>query len=281
LKLFFNRRCDLCGLGPQAERDLAAITKATVAAFRDAQGAQNAAATANLDLKIVRMLFRAARLDGYLFQDPAEAVKVLKNNAPDRRRPFTVNELRSILAVADSEWQSLIKFGLYTGQRLADLATLSWAQIDLEHDEIRLKTRKTGKRLVLPIAGPLREHLMSLSAGDKPGAPVHPRSAGIVKAQHGRVGTLSNQFADLLVSAGLRAPRTHQSTGKGRDGRREGMDVSFHSLRHTSASLLKSAGIPDAVVMELIGHESAAVSRRYTHVGKESLARAAAVFPEL
>jgi integrase len=59
------------------------------------------------------------------------------------------------------------------------------------------------------------------------------------------------------------------------------MDTSFHSLRHTAVSLLKDAGIPDAVVMALVGHESAAMSQRYTHVGKESLTKAAAALPEL
>ena len=55
----------------------------------------------------------------------------------------------------------MIKFGLYTGQRLADLTTLTWSQIDLERDEIRLTTRKTCKRLLIPIAAPLREHLLT------------------------------------------------------------------------------------------------------------------------
>jgi integrase len=59
------------------------------------------------------------------------------------------------------------------------------------------------------------------------------------------------------------------------------MDVSFHSLRHTAVTLLKDAGVPDAVVMELVGHDSAAMSRLYTHVGKEALSKAAATLPEL
>jgi integrase len=59
------------------------------------------------------------------------------------------------------------------------------------------------------------------------------------------------------------------------------MDTSFHSLRHTAVSLLKDAGIPDAVVMALVGHESAAMSQRYTHVGKEALSRATRSLPEL
>ena len=53
------------------------------------------------------------------------------------------------------------------------------------------------------------------------------------------------------------------------------MKLTFHNLCHTAVSLLKDAGVPDAVVMALVGHESAAMSHRYTHVGKEALSRAA------
>jgi integrase len=180
-----------------------------------------------------------------------------------------------------SKWQSLIKFGLYTGQRLGDLAALIWAQIDLERDEIRLTTRKTGKPLLIPMAAPLREHLLTLPAVDNPKAPVHPNAFEILHAQNGRVGTLSNQFSDLLVACGLRGPQPHRSRGIGRTGKRSGLELSFHSLRHTAVSLLKDAGIPDAVVMALVGHESAAMSHRYTHVGKEALSKAAKSLPEI
>jgi site-specific recombinase XerD len=57
--------------------------------------------------------------------------------------------------------------------------------------------------------------------------------------------------------------------------------LSYHWLRHTAVSLLKDAGIPDAVVMALVGHESTAISHRYTHVGVEALKKAADSMPEL
>jgi integrase len=59
------------------------------------------------------------------------------------------------------------------------------------------------------------------------------------------------------------------------------LNVSLHSLRHTAVSLLKDAGVPDAVVMALVGHQSAAMSHRYTHVGHEALVKAARTLPEL
>ena len=44
---------------------------------------------------------------------------------------------------------------------------------------------------------------------------------------------------------------------------------------------LRDAGVPDAVVMALVGHESTAMSHRYTHVGKDALAKAAKTLPEI
>ena len=195
----------------------------------------------------------------------------------------SIDELRAIVAVANEEWQSMIKFGLYTGQRLGDLASLTWSQIDLERDEIRLTARKTGKSLLIPIAAPLREHLLAVETGDNPRSPVHPRAFEIVTTQNGRTGTLSNQFAELLVSAGLREARHYPRSGsvKRSSSKRASIELSFHSLRHTAVSLLKDAGVPDSVVQALVGHESASMSHRYTHVGKAALARATDSLPEI
>jgi integrase len=67
------------------------------------------------------------------------------------------------MEVADDEWRSMLRFGLFTGQRLYDIATLRWAQIDLAREEIRLTAKKTGKGLTLPLAGPLLRHVLTLT----------------------------------------------------------------------------------------------------------------------
>jgi integrase len=46
----------------------------------------------------------------------------------------------------------MILFGLYTGQRLGEIATLRWNNLDVARGELRLSTRKTGKAIVLPLA---------------------------------------------------------------------------------------------------------------------------------
>lgn len=48
-----------------------------------------------------------------------------------------------------------------------------------------------------------------------------------------------------------------------------GMRVSPHMLRHTYATLLRSAGVPDRVAMDLMGHGSLSMLKRYSHVFDE------------
>jgi integrase len=268
-------------LGDEAEREIAEITSDHVLRFRNGLTGRLAPRTVNHALKGLRTIFKAARQDNVILEDPTEFVKTVRPTREDgKRRAFTIPELQSILAVADDEWRSLVKCGLYLGQRLADLASLTWANIDLARGEVRLLTRKTGRRLILPMAAPLRKHLEALPAGDDPEAPLHPKAFAIV-AREGRSGSLSNQFADLLAQAGLRKKKGCVSTGKGRDTRREGNALSFHSLRRTATTLLHEAGIPAAVAQELIGHDNEEVHRLYVHVGREAMEKAAASLPEI
>lgn len=57
--------------------------------------------------------------------------------------------------------------------------------------------------------------------------------------------------------------------------------VSFHSLRHAAVTLRKEAGAPVVTVMEPVDHDSKQMSEHYTHVGRESMIRAAESFPDL
>jgi hypothetical protein len=123
-----------------ADLALVEVTRAHIAAFRDAQAANGlAGSTVNKELKIVKQLFRSARHDEVLWQDPSEAVKGLKDAREQAdRRPLTLEEVRRILAVCDPEWRSLVYCALYTTQRLSDVALLCWNQVDFERGEIRL-----------------------------------------------------------------------------------------------------------------------------------------------
>jgi len=272
-------------LGEGADKPIDQITSAHITSFRNARAKVVATKTANHDLKSIRMLFKAARKDGFVFENPSEAVDTLRQRgAKNSRRPFSLPELRALMDSASPEWQSMIQFGLFTGMRLSDVASLTWANLDKVRNELRYQARKTGKVLILPIVGPLADHVTTLSCPDTPNAPLHPRAFDSLE-RTGRSGTLSNWFADLLADAGLRERKKHHITAaderKGRDAARDSNALSFHCLRHTAVSLLKDAGISASVVMELVGHDSSQMSEHYTHTGLDALGTAMRALPHL
>lgn len=268
-------------LGDRQHQDIARITRHEVAKFRDTIIARLSAGSTNIAVKILRVAFAQARRDGYLTENPAEDVAIVKQKEElVERRAFTLKELKSLLEVAADEWRGMILFGLYTGQRLKDLAMLTWQNLDLQSDELRITTSKTGRRQILPLAKPLKKYLMSLTASDDPKQPVFPKIFESI-SKTGRSGHLSNQFYDIMYAAGLAKERKHVKTGQGRSTKRTTSELSFHCLRHTATSLLKNAGVSDAVAREFIGHDSPAISANYTHIETSALKKAADSMPDI
>jgi integrase len=273
----------LAFLGATADHDLTEITRDHITRFRNEEVKRGTSSrTVNNKVKFLRMVFRAAKRDALVGDDPAEFVDPVRKGKGVTRRPFTIPELKAVLGVADAEWRSMIMFGIYTGQRLADLASLTWQNVNLFSGTITLVTRKTGRTQILPIAGPLRRQIESLPALDDPFAPLHPRAFAIL-GKHGRAAQLSKHFVDLLAEAGLREKKRHRRTSAEGGGHGRGSSsggLSFHCLRHTAVTMMKEAGIPAAVVMELVGHDSTQMSELYTHVGAEAMQKAADSLPD-
>src|SRR5262249_38165761 len=149
--------------------------------------------TANLSVKVLRVCLGEAVRQGLLTNSQAVRVKFLKSTAESKRRAFTLSEIKRILKACehDQEWRGLVPFGLYLGQRLGDLAKLTWRAVDLEAGAVAFRTRKTGRRMVLPLVQPLSDYLGSLQSSDNPNAYIFPNAAA-----HKRTGRLSNQFRD-------------------------------------------------------------------------------------
>jgi integrase len=264
--------------GERADQPITEVTPGDLVRFRNTVAKQVGPSTVNHDLVAVKMIFKAARRLGRITEDPAEflaPIREFDDPSETKRRPFTVTELRSLLAAADDEWRSMIRIGLYTGARLSDIALLRWSNIDLQRGELKFSARKTGKATLLPIVGPLAAHIESLPSSDNPNEFLHPRAAETFLRRN-ISAHLSNQFAALLELAGLRTLKP-----PGSSNRRRANALSFHSLRHTAVSLLKDAGVPMAVVLEIVGHSDAQTNALYTHVGREALERATSAFPTL
>lgn len=249
-----------------------------VRTFRDDLAQRIGGNTVNKYLSTLKAALQDAVRDGHLANNPCDALRPLKAKQETHRRPFTIDELKRIYEIASAEWRSMILFGLYTGQRLQDVATLTWANLDLEAAELRLATGKTGRRMAIPLHRCLVDHVLTLPLSEDAHQPIHPEACSIVE-KTGRVSLLSTAFREILANAGL-AKRRGAKSDQG-SNRRQISELSFHSLRHTATSLLKQAGISGPVVQELIGHESAAVNQIYTHIDAETLREANAKLPSI
>jgi integrase len=280
-------------LGPAAEKPLSGLAAGVVARYRDQLAARYATTTANLYLKIVKAALADAAAEGATDGNPAAGVKLLRGKAAgpaEPRRALAPAEVAAILAAVPvkDEWHGIILAGIYTGQRLGDIASMR--REDVRGGWWRFTARKTGAAMAVPLAKPLAAWLKGqVRAKSGPsqgqhnekdrkekdgGTHVFPDAAARMAAAKGKTGTLSNQFQRILVRAGLATKRDHAGAGKGRHARRDASGLSFHYLRHTATSRLKAAGVPESVAMALIGHESRQVSRAYTHLPESTLSEA-------
>ncbi|MHC1764732.1 MAG: tyrosine-type recombinase/integrase [Verrucomicrobiia bacterium] len=271
-------------LGTDADKDLSTLRSESVTGFRNSLGKRLAVGSANLELKIVRACLYSALEADLVIKNVAAQVKILKERNKSSRRAFTVNEVRKIVAQCDKaggEWRGLVLTAVYTGQRMGDVARLTWQQVNIAEGEISFVTEKTGARLEMSLAKPLREWFEAAPASDDPTAFVFPVAASIVEK---RVGTLSNRFYDeILAPAGLvpARPKKHAGTGQGRNTKRQIGELSFHSFRHTMTSWLKSAGASNAIAEMIVGHDSPVVSSHYTHLGAEDTVEAISKLPDV
>lgn len=267
-------------LGTRAALDITHLNAKEISGFREDLSKRVSPGTVNISLKILRSALNQAKRDGLTDVNEAERVTLLKIRKRARREAFTELQLKRILKAADDEWKGMILFGLYTGLRLGDIASLTWRNIDLIHNEISLTTAKTDSDQVLPLAKPLVRQIEKLPASDDPEAPLFP-SAFDSKQKNQNTSMISKQFHKILVAAKLADKRTHKRRGEGRSATRAPSVLSFHSLRHTATSMLKNAGVSDSVTMDIIGHESAAISKNYTHIDQETKRKALNKLPDM
>ncbi|HEX4119324.1 MAG TPA: tyrosine-type recombinase/integrase [Verrucomicrobiae bacterium] len=232
--------------------------------------------------KILRSIFIKAQDMGYVTHNPVPKAGRRRGSKAEknRKRPFTLSEIGDLAARATPFWRFMIIAGFFTGQRMGDLVTLKGSNVHLEENLIYLTSRKTGRRVKVPMAKPLRVLLQSIwPKGDDDH--FWPDQA----AKYLAVGSspFSQEFYALLTSVGLVAERgpKHKSKKVGRNARRSSTELGYHNLRHTFVTQIKMAGAPDSVARELAGHSSDLISTHYTHLPIESLEKAILALPEV
>lgn len=244
-------------LGARSGHDLRDITADDITAFyRDLRDKGYSENTAMAALGTVRSVLRRAALLRQIDDNPAQLLTFQRTDGASKRRSFTPEEIKTILAHTDKEWRIACLFGLYYGMRLGDACRRRYEEI--EGGILRFipqKKSRRGKVVAVPLVG----ELANLTGT----GPITPRLHDTV------VSVASGQFSRLLDKAGI---VRNKSVGKGKG--RGTMDATFHSWRHTTNSLLLDAGVDQRVRQLICDHDSTVVSNHYTHASLATMNKA-------
>lgn len=174
-------------------------------------------------------------------RNPASIVRAIP--AEGTMREFlTVEEVKKLVDTPCEEplLKDAFLFSVLTGLRWSDVFHLKWEQVkgnEVDGWYLQFKQRKTKDFLVLPITMQTKELL------------------GIPRDQHERV------FRGLKYSA-------HTSNILGRWSLSAGIakKITFHSGRHTHATMLISKGVDIYTVSKLLGHKRVKSTELYAHM---------------
>jgi integrase len=262
----------IASLGPRAGFNLRQVLPRDVLRFRESEVASGKhSSTCNDYLGIVSSAFGAARKQGLITHNPAEAVERLSNESEASRRPFTLQEIQALLRVADGDWYGAILVAVYSGTRLHDAANLKWESIDLDGRWISYRASKTRKRIKIPMHDALYRWLKKRIRGINK-APIFPELAGK------RTAALSREFAKVMARAEVHGEIVRDRQG---ESGRLVSSLGFHSLRHAYASLMANRGVAEEVRMKLAGHSDKNSHAGYTHHEASVLRAAVAQLPSL
>ena len=230
------------------------ISMRQVERFKAARIGEVAPATVNRNLARLKHLFNTAIKWGYLYENPAKPVKLLRENNR-RLRYLTKDEMDRLIAVSTRNLKPIIVMAINTGMRRGEIFNLQWSHVDLKNRIIEVADSKNGDQRFTHINDTLLNTLQLLPHRiDTPY--VFPGKNG------GRLTDIKKPFLNARKRAGLD-------------------DVRFHDLRHTFASHLVMAGVDLTTVKEHLGHKSTKMTERYSHLSPKHKANAVRVLDKL
>jgi integrase len=216
-------------IGSKSNLNIAAITSADIAGFRDYRQSQGLApSTLNTDITVLAAAFNSALKQGHISVNPCAPIEPVKDKNVARKQTFTPEQVTALIKAAnDPQWKGLILLAFYSGQRFGDCANVQWRQIDLvtQIKTIRFEQAKTGAVVVVVIHPVFEDYLLSLPAPKTDEAFLFPSLA------QRNISPLSKAFKKIMALANIeqRVIRKRSESGSGRCVNA----LTFHSLRHS------------------------------------------------
>jgi integrase len=187
-------------------------------------------------------------------------VKKLEENH-DVGKALEPSEEQALMEVAARNQSKLIHPFLYTlawtGMRSDEARTLRWGQVDFSGaEEIVIGGSKTeaGKGRQIPLNSNLKAVLNQHAAW-------YVSKVGPIRPDW-YVFPLMNRLAIRNPSKPVTSLKTAWESVR----TAAGVDCRLHDLRHTFCTKLAEAGVPESTMLDIMGHVSAAMLRRYSHI---------------
>lgn len=218
------------------------------------QGERIAPATVNRRMSAISAVLTEAQQWDWIKENVAR-IRRLPGEV-ERDRLMTPEEQKRLLkACKASEEPCMYAFtvcAMLSGARAGELVRLRWKDIDLERGVARLTNTKNGTHRPVPIRGHAKEVLRNL------------RQARTITDIGGEDFVFHNRTGH--------APFYYRKAWGDVRAKAKLDDLRFHDLRHLAASHLAMAGATQRELMEVLGHKSAAMTKRYSHFFDQHIA---------
>lgn len=201
--------------------------------------------TVNRQMSSLRSLLKFCVQQGYIHRNQAEALQLPKVNSDLNKRILTPEQVQTLIAHARNDHERLLlRFTYALGCRVSEVCGLRWDDISDRPDgkaNVTVLGKRNKKRTVVLIA-PVWTELAKLRS--------HPEASVF--------GFNRFQAHDAIKAAATAAGLSPE--------------ISFHWLRHATASHSLAAGAKINVVRDTLGHSSIAVTDIYLHANPDESA---------
>jgi integrase len=161
-------------------------------------------------------------------------------------------------AIGNPRWKmlaTLVRVALLTGMRSGETTTLTWGQVDFQNRVVTVGRAKTSSGTGRQI--PMNQELFLVLSCH---ADWFTKRFGEAKPEH------------YLLPFGKPAPTdptrpiTTLKTAWASLRKKACVACRFHDLRHTAATKMAEAGVPESTMLAIMGHMSRAMLERYSHI---------------
>lgn len=190
----------------------------------------------------------------WINENPFRRVSKLKENA-GRNRFLSRTELHTLLEKCkesrNPHLYGMVLIAASMGLRFGEIANLEWRHVDFDNRFATLETTKNGDARFVPLPDQVTFYLNEIKQSKPLQDFLFPSKDPTKRHPY---SLIRKAFQNAVLKAGLK-------------------DFKFHDLRHTAASHMAMNGATQGELMEVLGHRSPTMTRRYAHFSKEHIAR--------